>query len=51
MKATKDVESWNGILQATKWSASAIQGEQIPSGTWTEEFIIKETGYSEDSCI
>jgi hypothetical protein len=42
------VESWDGVKECTEWSASAIQAEQAPFMMWTKEFIIEDTGYSED---
>ncbi|MFV0520359.1 MAG: carboxylesterase/lipase family protein [Lachnospirales bacterium] len=48
-KAPQPVDSWEGTLMCTNWSASAIQPEQAPFWVWTDEFIIEDTGYSEDS--
>jgi para-nitrobenzyl esterase len=47
-KAPQPVESWDGVKECTEWSASAIQAEQAPFMMWTKEFIIEDTGYSED---
>lgn len=42
------VVSWEGIKECTAWAASPIQMEQMPVLMWTREFIIENTGYSED---
>ena len=47
-KAPAPVVPWDGVKECTKWSASAIQAEQKPFAVWTKEFIIADTGYSED---
>lgn len=47
-KAPQDVEEWEGVKECTEWGASAIQVEQAPFMMWSEEFIIEDTGYSED---
>lgn len=47
-KAPQDVEPWDDVRACTEWGASAIQPEQAPFMMWTKEFIIEDTGYSED---
>ncbi len=47
-KAPQDVEAWEGVKECTEWGASAIQPEQAPFMMWSKEFIIEDTGYSED---
>lgn len=47
-KVPQDVEPWDGVRSCTEWGASAIQPEQAPFMMWTKEFIIEDTGYSED---
>lgn len=47
-KAPQDVEAWDGVKECTEWGASAIQTEQAPFLMWSTEFIIEDTGYSED---
>ena len=47
-KAPQDVEAWDGVKECDTWGASAIQTEQGPFMMWSEEFIIEDTGYSED---
>ncbi|MDQ6421443.1 carboxylesterase family protein [Paenibacillus sp. LHD-117] len=48
-KAPQPVKPWNGVRDTIAWSASAIQPAQAPFWSWSEEFIIEDTGYSEDS--
>ncbi len=40
--------SWYGVKECIKWEKSPIQMEQKPFYAWTKEFIIEDTGYSED---
>lgn len=47
-KAPQPVQNWDGVLACTKWSKSPIQEEQKPFFMWTKEFIIEDTGFSED---
>ena len=47
-KAPQEVEPWDGVRECTEWGASAIQAEQAPFMMWSTEFIIEDTGYSED---
>lgn len=47
-QAPQPVEPWEGTLNATTWSASAVQGYQGPFAMWSTEFIIEDTGYNED---
>lgn len=47
-KVPQDVEPWSDVRACTEWGASAIQPEQAPFMMWTKEFIIEDTGYSED---
>ena len=47
-RAPAPVIAWDGVRKCTDWSASAIQSEQKPFAVWTKEFIIADTGYSED---
>lgn len=49
-KAPQPVVPWNGVKEATEFSASAIQPPQGPFMFWSTEFIIDTSkGYSEDS--
>jgi len=43
-----DPKPWLGIKECFEWGPSAIQEEQKPFMCWTKEFIIEDTGYSED---
>jgi|GEM_PF-476945 len=47
-KAPVAANNWEGVLECTDWGQSAIQPEQSPFFVWTTEFIIEDTGYSED---
>ena len=47
--APAPVVPWEGVLPTINWSASVIQPPQGPFMMWTEEFIIEDTGYSEDA--
>ena len=47
--APQPVVPWEGLLHTINWSASVIQPPQAPFMMWTEEFIIEDTGYSEDA--
>lgn len=47
-RAPQPVAPWSGVRRCVNWSASAIQAEQTPFWVWTPEFIIEDTGYSED---
>ena len=47
-KAPVEPDAWDGILECTEWGNSAQQLEQQPFGVYTQEFIIEDTGYSED---
>ena len=47
-QAPQEVEPWDGVRECTEWGASAIQPEQAPFMMWSTEFIIEDTGYSED---
>jgi len=47
--APQAVEGWDGVRRAINWGASVIQTPQGPFMMWTEEFIIEDTGYSEDA--
>ena len=47
-KAPQPVRNWDGLLECTQWSKSPIQEEQKPFFMWTKEFIIEDTGFSED---
>lgn len=47
-KAPQPAENWDGVLECTEWSKSPIQEEQKPFFMWTKEFIIEDTGFSED---
>lgn len=47
-KAPKPPVSWNGVKECVKWEKSPVQMEQKPFFAWTKEFIIEDTGYSED---
>lgn len=48
-QAPQAVTAWDGVKECTDWGASAIQPTQAPFRMWSEEFIIEDTGYSEDS--
>ncbi len=47
-KAPQDVEPWDGIRECVNWGYSAVQTKQEPFMCWSKEFIIEDTGYSED---
>lgn len=47
-KAPQAAKDWEGVLECTDWGQSAIQPAQSPFWVWTKEFIIEDTGYSED---
>ncbi len=47
-QAPKPVTQWDGVKECDDWGASAIQPTQAPFRMWSEEFIIEDTGYSED---
>ena len=48
-KAPQPVEPWDGVKDCSKFGPSAMQTQQKPAGTFTEEFIIADTeNYSED---
>lgn len=47
-KAPEPAKNWEGVLACDEWGASAIQPEQKPFMMWSTEFIIEDTGYSED---
>lgn len=47
-KAPQPVESWDGVLDCTRWSSSAIQEKPVPFLNYTEEFIITNNKRSED---
>ncbi len=47
-KAPQPVAEWDGVRDCVTWGASAIQGVQAPFMMWTTEYIIEDTGYSED---
>ena len=47
-KAPQPPVPWEGTLSCTEWAKSPIQGPQGPFWMWTKEFIIEDTGYSED---
>lgn len=47
-KAPETVESWEDVKECTSYGPSAIQQTQAPFMMWSEEFIIEDTGYSED---
>ncbi len=47
-KAPQPVIPWNGVKECTDWGYSAIQPKQAPFMMWSKEFIIEDTGYSED---
>ena len=42
------VKSWEGVRNCTEFSRSEVQPHQAPFFMWTKEFIISDTGYSED---
>lgn len=47
-KAPQPVESWEGVKECTKFSASPIQGTPVPFMMWTQEFIAPKEPLSED---
>ena len=47
-KAPQDVIPWEGILECTHWSKSAMQAKPVPFLNYTEEFIITNNNLSED---
>lgn len=48
-KAPQSVIPWSGVKQCTSFSANAMQGKQVPSYCWSQEFIVDTSkGYSED---
>lgn len=47
-KAPQPLESWDGIKECTKFSASPIQGTPVPFMMWTQEFIAPKEPLSED---
>ncbi len=47
-KAPQPVEEWEGVKDCFTWGASAIQAAQAPFAMWSTEYIIEDTGYSED---
>ncbi len=47
-KAPQPTESWEGVKECTKFSASAIQATPVPFLMWTQEFIAPKEPISED---
>ncbi len=47
-KAPAPPVPWEGVLDCVRWAKSPVQGPQGPFWMWTKEFIIEDTGYSED---
>ena len=47
-KAPQPPQNWDGVKECIEWKQSPIQDEQKPFFMWTKEFIIEDTGYSED---
>lgn len=47
-KAPQPVEAWEGVRDCFTWGPSAIQAAQAPFAMWSTEYIIEDTGYSED---
>lgn len=47
-KAPQPVEPWDGVRNCFTWGPSAIQDPQGPFAMWSTEYIIEDTGYSED---
>ena len=41
-------EPWEGVRDCLTFGLSAVQQKQAPFFVWTEEFIIRDTGYGED---
>ena len=50
-KEPQPVKDWKGILPCKTYAASAMQGNPVPFGVYTEEFLIPKNGSISEDCL